>query len=668
MATATLEANPASAMLKLDVANAHNELCRDTLLVRVAASLPQLAPLAARMYGGTTTHGVSTESGIVPVRAERGIDQGCPLSQGFFATAVAPVYDSLETTAQTVDALARVLAIHDDVYIVGSPSALEAVLSAAPSLYASCGLRLNASKTQLWNPRNLQLPHGLASTQLVECLVCAGSQLPYVRSGAAADELGNDPSQSSLGANPMPEVAGKHLEAYLRALVVLRASGLKAQDELVLLRTFVNGAALHHARANLLDAAWCRAYDAKVADHLADLLGRELPSHALEQAFMRLRDGGLGLQSLAARRLLAYVGAWQACLADVCSELGADSLESFAAGCPETWAAASSAGRQLGVAADAWLRASAEPLQGAQKALLSPVQTEHRQLLLNALPPQRAAQLRSASGAGAGSWLLPPTTLAHCLADPHFLTAVALRLQLPPPPQASSKCLRCRPDGTPCGADLSNDPVHPCGCQIGGGTVTRHDCVRDWLAAWLKQRGASGVATEQFVPAWDRMGQDGATEAAKLDVVLADPTSGVLYVDVVVTDAAAEAGTPAGRSRARRDGAAAAAAEEKKHRRYPGPALVAFAVETLGRAGSEAQGLLRTWSAGDASVLCEARQSLAVVLQRWNAEAYCAAVLPKLGFGRRARVGQAGEPAVGGQTSEQPQVVFPNLPLVVTGV
>ena len=183
--------------------------------------------------------------------------------------------------------------------------------------------------------------------------------------------------------------------------------------------------------------------------------------------------------------------------------------------------------------------------------------------------------------------------------------------------------------------------------------MTRHDCVRDWLASWLKQRGAAGVATEQFVPAWDRVAQDGATEAAKLDVAFADPTAGTVYVDVVVTDAAAGAGTPAGRSRARHDGAAAAAAEEKKHRRYPGPALVAFALETLGRLGAETQGLLRTWSAGDAAALCDARQSLSVVLQRWNAEAYRASVLPRSALGRRARADGAGGPATCRRRTEQ---------------
>eukprot|EP00959_Pyramimonas_sp_CCMP1952_P035950 752781-Pyramimonas_sp.AAC.1 len=55
-------------------------------------------------------------------------------------------------------------------------------------------------------------------------------------------------------------------------------------------------------------------------------------------------------------------------------------------------------------------------------------------------------------------------------------------------------------------------------CHVGGGTIARHSSVRDWLAAWLRARGANGVDTEQYVPAWDRDLPDGTVEAARLDV------------------------------------------------------------------------------------------------------------------------------------------------------
>ena len=229
------------------------------------------------------------------------------------------------------------------------------------------------------------------------------------------------------------------------------------------------------------------------------------------------------------------------------------------------------------------------------------------------------------------------------MADAHFHPALALRLQLPAPAGASATCLRRREDGALCGADLAATPGHCLGCHVGGGTSHRHDGVRDWLAGWLQARGATGVGTEQFVPAWDRARADGSVEAARLDVVFTDPAAGVSCVDAVVTDAALGADTPAGQSRAVRDGAAAAAAEERKHRRYPGPALTAFALEALGRAGAEAQALLRTWARGDAAVLAAARQSLAATLQRGTAEAFRSACLAARGVTRRGAGGA--EPA-----------------------
>ena len=112
---------------------------------------------------------------------------------------------------------------------------------------------------------------------------------------------------------------------------------------------------------------------------------------------------------------------------------------------------------------------------------------------------------------------------------------------------------------------------------------------------------------------------------------------------MVVADASLGADTPAGRNRAARDGAAAAASEERKHARYPGPALTAFALEALGRAGKEAQALLRTWARGDAEALAAARQSLAATLQRGNAEAFRSACFAARGAVRHGAGG--GEPA-----------------------
>ena len=122
-------------------------------------------------------------------------------------------------------------------------------------------------------------------------------------------------------------------------------------------------------------------------------------------------------------------------------------MGAFASSCPDLWAAAEQAGNALRLGADEWLRAAAEPKQKAQKELARHERDEGRKRLLAALPPEQAAQLRSASGKGAGSWLLSPTQDDHRLADERYLPALALRLRLPRPADACATCQRRRADG-----------------------------------------------------------------------------------------------------------------------------------------------------------------------------------------------------------------------------
>ena len=187
------------------------------------------------------------------------------------------------------------------------------------------------------------------------------------------------------------------MRAFLAKLGNLREHGLRLQDELVLLGTFVNGAAVHHARAHLLDEAWSRAYDDLVLQHAEGALGQPLTATAREMAYLPLARSGLGLHSLEHRRLPAFVGSWQACLAEVRRELGEPSLQAFAAACPQTWATAEQAGRLAGVRATDWVCAAAERLEKAQKRLAQPALEQRRARLLASLPASEAERARALS-------------------------------------------------------------------------------------------------------------------------------------------------------------------------------------------------------------------------------------------------------------------------------
>ena len=95
------------------------------------------------------------------------------------------------------------------------------------------------------------------------------------------------------------------------------------------------------------------------------------------------------------------------------------------------------------------------------------------------------------------------------------------------------------------------------------------------------------------------------------------------------------------RSRAERDGAAAARAADGKRVRHPGPDLVPFAVEALGRPGKDVVSFLRSLAPADPEqrsvVLGSAWQALSVILQMENAELLLSAAGGGGGVRRTAR-------------------------------
>ena len=140
------------------------------------------------------------------------------------------------------------------------------------------------------------------------------------------------------------------------------------------------------------------------------------------------------------------------------------------------------------------------------------------------------------------------------------------------------------------------------------------------------------MSVEQFVPQWDRVSEeDGSVTRARLDVAFVDTQARSVYADIAIV--AASTVTPQEkRARAARNGAAAASAEDGKRLRYPGPNLIPFVVEALGRPGDDAVALLRSFAPTEVSersrVLGCAWQSLAAIVQVEHAELLLSAAAP----------------------------------------
>ena len=106
-------------VVKYDFKNAYNALTRDavrdglahgsrTVLASHAVQLPDVGPTLAT---GTTTHWwLDAANEACDVQAERGVDQGCPLSPALFALAIGPALGRVAAALRRLDPGVLVLA------------------------------------------------------------------------------------------------------------------------------------------------------------------------------------------------------------------------------------------------------------------------------------------------------------------------------------------------------------------------------------------------------------------------------------------------------------------------------------------------------------------------------------------------------------------------------
>ena len=206
----------------------------------------------------------------------------------------------------------------------------------------------------------------------------------------------------------------------------------------------------------------------------------------------------------------------------------------------------------------------------------------------------KAAFLRTASGQSSGAFLEVPRDDKWVMTYSRFSIATLRCLGVAYPalevipdcaPTSSNKTAA----GRTCGAACDPHGMHLECCAPGGGLMMRHDNVVRCVAQLAARNLDPRPKLEQIIPELAQR-VHGQVGESRLDVVIFDGTSRSL-VDVVVVSPYVQDQSYR-RACARRDGHASRRAAIAKRVRYPCADLVPFALETGGRLGADARGLL----------------------------------------------------------------------------
>ena len=87
------------------------------------------------------------ESEAQPIRATRGVDQGCPLSPALFAIGLAESLERIQTGLAGFAPTCKVFSYLDDVYVVVPSGEGEKAMDLVVGELTGIGLTVNAGKT-----------------------------------------------------------------------------------------------------------------------------------------------------------------------------------------------------------------------------------------------------------------------------------------------------------------------------------------------------------------------------------------------------------------------------------------------------------------------------------------------------------------------------------------
>ena len=147
---AEVELRPATAVLKVDLKAAFQNMLRDKAYAAVTACEAEVASVLQTWYEGESTHLWRDIGGHYhEIGSTRGFDQGCPLAAAAFAIGQRSVLDPFLQQLLLIDPHAKLFSYLDDTYLVVAKEVAARTLAALEQAFQPLGLTLNPTKTQL---------------------------------------------------------------------------------------------------------------------------------------------------------------------------------------------------------------------------------------------------------------------------------------------------------------------------------------------------------------------------------------------------------------------------------------------------------------------------------------------------------------------------------------
>jgi hypothetical protein len=624
-----ITADPECVTVQLDFRNAFNSVHRGPMLEAIAEHEGALLAFATWKYGQSSRLlPVGAPEGTPPIQSQDGIRQGDPPGGLYFGLCLQGPLKAVQLSYPA----AKPIAYYDDCNLQGPA---EAVIPAFRALRDQCegiGLHANLAKCGAYS-RNVQAAADVAAAlgirHCVDGMMVAGTPI-------GTDEF------VKAHVNAKAEAVSKSIDAVME-------TPLSAQDKLMLLRASTQHRTTHLMRVVRweLSGDAIQRVEGKVTDAAFQIMERPRQADASEtQMTLPLRHGGMGIRATGALEgSAAYLSA--AAVTDTAQRDGPKEYQPLSGGGPDAanmerdWQALHEAGAARAAGAlwppDA-LALNTEridaTLPSAQRIFARfTAQRRSDELLAsfdtNSLEGQRnRARLLSCQCRPAGAWLEAlPTSGALTLSDTDFRSAMRHRLGMTHLP-ANAPGVLCA-----CGQIMQpGDIDHAMCCKTqAGGMQLRHEILSN---IWRLISHRAGIASSAEPMLRRLPGAQASANAdrpdSRGDILLVLP-SGLTVADVSVVHPAANTN----RRAARVEGGAAAAREAMKRARYEtgdpnGYAFVPLVVETYGRMGKAAMGLLNTLAtsaiAGGAmkksSFVTNALRQLSVGLCRGNGVMY----------------------------------------------